>query len=400
MATRHAFGGDLTAWTFAAGVGGAVSAASTTVTFWNTPSGGTQYTDLASDAVGTTTFDHVISSDGTDGQTIGTIEPFFGPADVWFMYASANGGPRLLMFAADVASYVSNNVTSLAQLLNNFNAHLAAVNPHATRVEDLADWLSGAAPSDGQVPVYSAATSKWAPGAGGGGGGGVSLTGGSTIQIPNGDATTRALRVRVPAGTRSAAPTTLDVQWNAGSDSVPNWISVFTLDAYGQIRLRPSAVDRIASRISRISSGQTAHLQEWADENDVPLGWVEPNGAVRAPNLGQTLTYSLAGTVSTGTGKARLYNDTGVPLTIRAVRASVGTAPTGASLIVDVNKGGTTIFTTQANRPTIAAGTNTSGKVTAINVTTLNDGEYVTVDIDQVGSTVAGADLVVQVLAY
>src|SRR5439155_23771632 len=152
--------------------------------------------------------------------------------------------------------------------------------------------------------------------------------------------------------------------------------------------------------ISRISSGQTAHLQEWADESDVPLGWVEPNGAGRFPNLGHTLMYSLAGAVSTGTGKARLYNDTGVPLTIRAVRASVGTAPTGASLVVDVNKGGTTVFTTQANRPTIAAGANTSGKVTAINVTTLNDGEYVTVDIDQVGSTVAGAVHVVQVLAY
>ena len=41
--------------------------------------------------------------------------------------------------------------------------------------------------------------------------------------------------------------------------------------------------------------------------------------------------------------------------TITAVRASVGVAPTGASLIVDVHLDGTTIFTTQGNRPTITA---------------------------------------------
>jgi hypothetical protein len=50
----------------------------------------------------------------------------------------------------------------------------------------------------------------------------------------------------------------------------------------------------------------------------------------------------------------RVYNDTGEDLTVTGVRASVGTAPTGATLIVDVNLAGTTIFTTQASRPAIA----------------------------------------------
>jgi hypothetical protein len=398
--TRHLFGGTVGDWTFTAGVGNVAMLASATITFWNAQTGGTQYADLASDVAGSTTFDHVTSSDGTDGQVIGTVEPFYGSDEVWAMWASANSGPRLLMLAADVPQYVASNLSQVAVLLAQLTAHLAAVNPHSTKFEDLADWLSGAVPSDGQVPVYSGTSGKWAPGAGGGGGGGVSLAGGSTIQVPNGDTATRALRVRVPAGDRTAAPTTLSVEWNAGSDSVQNWIAVASLDQYGQLRMRPSAVDRVAARISRISAGQTAHMQDWGDESEVPLSWVEPNGAGRFPNLGHTLMYSLAGTVSTGTGEARLYNDTGVPLTIRAVRASVGTAPTGASLIVDVNKGGSTIFSTQSNRPTITAGNNTSGKVTAINTTTLNDGEYVTVDVDAVGSVVAGADLVVQVLAY
>jgi hypothetical protein len=79
------------------------------------------------------------------------------------------------------------------------------------------------------------------------------------------------------------------------------------------------------------------------------------------------------------------------------VRASVGTAPTGASLIADIHRSGTTIFTTQTNRPTIAAGSNTD-LADAIEVNSLGSGEYLTCDIDQVGSTVAGSDLTVQVL--
>ena len=70
------------------------------------------------------------------------------------------------------------------------------------------------------------------------------------------------------------------------------------------------------------------------------------------------------------------------------------TAPTGASIVVDVNKNGTTIFTTQANRPTVAAAGNVSGQAVP-DVTSLAVGDYLTVDIDQVGSTIAGADLVV-----
>lgn len=119
------------------------------------------------------------------------------------------------------------------------------------------------------------------------------------------------------------------------------------------------------------------------------------HGTPPLPNT--TLAFSVPGTVAVAVGGARIYNDAGRTLTIRAIRATVGAAPTGASLIVDVNKNGTTVFTTQANRPTIAAAGNTSGKVTNMDVTSIADGDYLTVDVDQVGSTVAGADLTVQV---
>jgi hypothetical protein len=110
----------------------------------------------------------------------------------------------------------------------------------------------------------------------------------------------------------------------------------------------------------------------------------------------KVLPYSNTGTLSVLTGTHRLYNDSGSTWTINSVRASVGTAPTGASVIVDINVDGITIFTTQSNRPTIAASGFTSGKVTNMDVTTIANGSYITVDIDQIGSVIAGSDLCAQ----
>lgn len=103
--------------------------------------------------------------------------------------------------------------------------------------------------------------------------------------------------------------------------------------------------------------------------------------------------FSQQGTLTVKTGTSR-YPVKGGTFQIISVAAMVNTAPTGATVIVDVNKNGTTIYGTQGNRPTVAISA-TSATVGAHTATTVTDGDYLTVDIDQIGSTVAGADLVV-----
>lgn len=110
-----------------------------------------------------------------------------------------------------------------------------------------------------------------------------------------------------------------------------------------------------------------------------------------------TVPFSQPGVLATGTGKFRWYNDTGATLTFVAVRASADTAPTGATITIDVNKDGTTIYTTQGNRPAIAISGNTI-KSTNPDVTTIADGSYLSVDIDQIGSTIPGSDLSVTIV--
>ncbi len=82
--------------------------------------------------------------------------------------------------------------------------------------------------------------------------------------------------------------------------------------------------------------------------------------------------------------------------TISNILASVGVAPTGASVIFDVNKNGTTIFTNQANRPTITA-SNFYDFSNTPDVTSLTTNDYLTVDVDQIGSTIAGTDAVIRI---
>ena len=77
-------------------------------------------------------------------------------------------------------------------------------------------------------------------------------------------------------------------------------------------------------------------------------------------------------------------------------RAYCKTAPVGADFIIDVNLDGTTIWATQGNRPTIADGSNQSSDQTSFDTTTFTDGQVLTLDIDQVGSTTAGSYLTVE----
>lgn len=109
----------------------------------------------------------------------------------------------------------------------------------------------------------------------------------------------------------------------------------------------------------------------------------------------EEIVFTISGTLSTGARKARYYVESGK--TISNVVVSVGTAPTGASAIFDVNKNGTTIFTTQANRPTITA-SNFYDSSSTPDVTSLSAGDYLTVDVDQVGSTVKGEDAVIKIV--
>ncbi len=107
------------------------------------------------------------------------------------------------------------------------------------------------------------------------------------------------------------------------------------------------------------------------------------------------ITFVLAGTAVTGAIPFRFKAM--FAFTIVAQVMTADTAPTGGtpSLRGDFHKNGTTINTTQTNRPEIASAAN-SGSESTPNVTAVAVGDIITAEIDDVGSTTPGANVVLE----
>lgn len=100
--------------------------------------------------------------------------------------------------------------------------------------------------------------------------------------------------------------------------------------------------------------------------------------------------YNFPGTIKTVLGTARWWVPT--PIRISSIIASISTAPIGSDLIASIKKNGT-----QVSTATITDGSNSSTASVTIDADT---GDYLTIDVTQVGSTGAGADMVITFLYY
>lgn len=96
---------------------------------------------------------------------------------------------------------------------------------------------------------------------------------------------------------------------------------------------------------------------------------------------------------------APMDGDTTFPVeragTIVFARAYVKNPPVGAPVVVDIKRNGTSIFATNADKPTVLPGTNTD--LGTPSVTALSPGDYIDVSIDSVGTTYPGSGLTVSV---
>lgn len=137
----------------------------------------------------------------------------------------------------------------------------------------------------------------------------------------------------------------------------------------------------------------------WVDLSRGPAGPTGPTGAqgpTGASGSGGILTAYASGLLVAGAGLMKLYNDHGAAITIASVRVTLTAAPVGSSAIFDVNLDGVTLFTNQAHRPTIAAGSLTSGLVVP-DVTSWAALQALTADVDEFGSGYAGANATLQI---
>ncbi|MDD5055521.1 MAG: hypothetical protein PHZ00_04610 [Candidatus Peribacteraceae bacterium] len=105
-----------------------------------------------------------------------------------------------------------------------------------------------------------------------------------------------------------------------------------------------------------------------------------------------SMVWYLDGDAATGTRQGATIT---MPfgMTATSVNLRAAGAPTGTALIVDINEGGTTLFST---RPEIAASATTGGGGAAFNDVAIAIGAELSIDIDQIGSTFAGSGITIQ----
>lgn len=152
-----------------------------------------------------------------------------------------------------------------------------------------------------------------------------------------------------------------------------------------------------------MSAIQTINLGTGPDTGDGATGLRGPGGIINenfaiVDKIALVLAASDETTALT-TGVAKATFRMPFAMTLTEVRLSVTTAPTGSALIVDINQGGTSVVATE--RPAILAGEKTSTTSTSpgvISTSALTDDAEITIDIDQIGSTVAGAGLKVALI--
>ena len=127
-----------------------------------------------------------------------------------------------------------------------------------------------------------------------------------------------------------------------------------------------------------------------AKSSEVNQNFTDLENAIRP-----TFVFTITGTLTTGTNQTPVLI---VPTSLTIVKAygAVKTAPTGADLIIDLNINAASIWNvTQANRLTIADGAST-GSQTSFDTSSLSEDDQLTLDLDQIGSSTAGADLTVE----
>lgn len=150
----------------------------------------------------------------------------------------------------------------------------------------------------------------------------------------------------------------------------------------------------VATNLTGTASGLTAGT---VTTNANLTGPVTSSGnATTLACIIQVAASDTSTAITAGTGKVTFRMPHA--LTLTAVRASVNTAPTGATIIIDINEAGSSILSTKLSIDASEKTSTTAASAAVISDAALADDAEITIDFDQVGSTIAGTGVVVTLI--
>ncbi len=203
------------------------------------------------------------------------------------------------------------------------------------------------------------------------------------------------------------------ITWTTRASPSPegDWQSILWLKDFGrfvvvgsagtdQVMVSPTvlhpAVDLKANIADPTFTGVPAAPTAAAGTNTTQLATTAYALAAANLKIGKPFEMLIAvsdETTALTTGTAKVTFRMPHKVTLTAVRASVTTAPTGAVLTVDINEAGVSILSTKLTIDATEKTSTTAAAAAVISDASLADDAEMTVDIDTVGSTIAGAGL-------
>jgi hypothetical protein len=217
------------------------------------------------------------------------------------------------------------------------------------------------------------------------------------------------------AAVASGAEVNVNADWNAGSGDaqILNKPTLGTAAATNSTDYAPAAQGVTNGNSHDHSGGDGAQIaySSLSGLPSIPTAADEaPSGLAAAAAVGVSTDYARedhqhqrdadvivvpvgdeSTALTTGTGEIKFRMP--FAATLLAVRANVNTAPTGSTLIVDINEAGVSVLGTKLSIDASELTSTTAASAATITDSSLADDAEISIDIDQIGSTVAGAGL-------
>ena len=155
-------------------------------------------------------------------------------------------------------------------------------------------------------------------------------------------------------------------------------------------------LSRTSSTLARLAVGDNGQVLTCASGESTGLEWATPSPH---PAFTQSFVLACSDETTDLTTGTKLTFRMPYAFTVSAVRASLTTVATGATLLtVDINEAGTTILSTKITIDASEYTSTTAATPPVISDTGLADDAQMTIDIDAIGNTTTGKGLKVYII--
>jgi len=188
-----------------------------------------------------------------------------------------------------------------------------------------------------------------------------------------------------PAGTASSAISTHE----AAADPHPGYALESSLGGAALLNVGTTTGTVAAGDDSRFvpAGGTAGQVFTKSSGTDYDADWATPT----VSDVFIIACSDETSDLTAGTNKARFTMPYAGTLT--AVKSDMNTAPTGSTLVVDINEAGVSVLSTKLSIDVGETSSSTAATPAVISDSALASGAVISIDIDQIGSTVAGAGL-------